>query len=143
MKKSWLGVGAALIVLAFLVGFWPQYRQLTASRETAGTLQTQLDAAEARLRLGDVLGHLLRLSDAVHMKNYGEAATLSSIYFDAVRQEASRASSDNSAVLRSILGSRDQVTTAIAATETGLDVTLREQERQLRRALGYPTADAS
>ncbi len=143
MKKSWLGIAAALIVIAFLVGFWPQHRQLTASRETTATLQTRLDAAEARLRLGDVLGHQLRLSEAVQDKNYGEAAALSSAYFDAVRQEASRAGSDTSAVLSSILASRDQVTAAIAGTDAGLELTLREQQRQLRRALGYPTGGAS
>lgn len=143
MKKSWLGIGAALIVIAFLVGFLPQYRQLTASRETTATLQTRLDAAEARLRLVDVLGHQLRLSEAVQARNYGEAAALSSAYFDAVRQEASRAGGDTSAVLSSILASRDQVTAAIAGTDPNLELTLREQQRQLRRALGYPTGGTS
>ena len=61
MKRIWLGVGATLIVLAYLGGFWPQHQQLTASQALVGTLQNQL------------------------------AATLSAAYFDAVRVEASRA----------------------------------------------------
>ena len=108
-----------------------------------GTLQNQLAVAEGRIRLGQVLGQLLRLSDAVRAKNYGEAATLSSAYFDAVREEASRANADAAVALNIILKSRDQVTTAIAGTDAGLDVTLREHEQQLRRALGYPTSNPS
>ncbi len=141
MKKTWLGLGAASIVLVFLAGFWPQHRQLTASQAAATALRAQLDAAEARIRLSEVLGQLLRLSDAVRSKNYGEAASLSSRYFDTVRQEASRAGEETRGVLNGILGSRDQVTTAIAATDAGLELTLRDHERRLRRALGFPTSD--
>jgi hypothetical protein len=86
---------------------------------------------------------LLRLSDAVRAKNYSEAATLSSAYFDAVREEAARANADAAVPLNIILKSRDQVTAAIAGTDAGLDVTLREHEQQLRRALGYPTSTPS
>jgi hypothetical protein len=143
MKKIWLAVGAAVVALAFVAGFWPQHRQLTASQATAAALRAQLDAAEARNRLGEVLGQLLRLSDAVRNKNYGEAATESSRYFDAVRQEASRAAPEARSVLNGILNSRDKVTTAIAGTDAGLDTTLRDHERQLRHALGYPTGGAA
>ena len=132
MKRIWLGVGATLIVLAYLGGFWPQHQQLTASQALVGTLQNQLAVAEGRIRLGQVLGQLLRLSDAVRAKNYGEAATLSSAYFDSVREEASRASAEGTAALTIILKSRDQVTTAIAGTDAGLEITLREHEQQLR-----------
>jgi hypothetical protein len=143
VRKIWVGIGAAVIVLAFVAGFWPQHRQLTAAQTLAATLQAELDAAEARARLAAVLGELLHLSDAVRNRNYGEAASLSSTYFDAVRQEASRADAETRAVLDSLLNSRDQVTTAIAGADAGLDVTLRMQERQLRRALGYPTHDGA
>lgn len=143
MKNIWLGVGAAIIVVAFVAGFWPQHRQLTTSQATVATLQAQLGAAEARLRLAAVLGQLLRVQDAVRSKNYGDAANLSSAYFDAVRQETARADAETRGVLDGLLKSRDQVTTSIASTDAGLDVTLRLHERQLRRALGYPTSDAS
>ncbi len=143
MKRFWFGIGATLIVLAFVGGFWPQHQQLTASQALVGALQNQLAVAEERIRLGQVLGQLLRLSDAVRAKNYGEAATLSSAYFDAVREEASRAGAEATAALNIILKSRDQVTTAIAGTDAHLEITLREHEQQLRRALGYPTGNPS
>lgn len=139
MKRIWLGIGAALVVLAFIGGFWPQHRQLTAAQELVATQQTRLDTAEARVRLGQVLGQLLRFSDAVRLRNYGTAATWSSAYFDSALEETSRANAEAAAVLNTILKSRDQVTTAIASMDAGLELTLREHERQLRRALGYPT----
>ena len=140
MKRIYAGATAALVVIAFLIGFWPQHRQRTASQALAVTLRTRLEAAEARLRLSHVLGQLLRLSDAVRAKNYGEAATLSSAYFDVVRQEATRSNADGAGTLNTLLKSRDQVTTAIASADATLDLTLREHEQQLRQALGYPTA---
>ncbi len=126
----WLAVGAAIIVVAFVAGFWPQHRQLTTFQATVVTLQAQLGAAAG----------CLRLAAGTH---YGEAANLSSAYFDAVRQEAARADGETRGVLDGLLKSRDQVTTSIASTDPGLDVTLRLHERQLRRALGYPISDAS
>ena len=100
-----------------------------------GTLQNQLAVAEGRIRLGQVLGQLLRLSDAVRAKNYGEAATLSSAYFDAVREEASRASAEGTAALNIILKSRDQVTTAIAGT----DAAARDHAARTRTAIAART----
>ncbi len=117
---------AALVLLAFLAGFWPQHRALVESQAAAASLQAALDATEARIRLGRILGQLLRLSDAVTLKNYGETATLSSAYFDSVRQKVSRSEAMESvAALNSILQSRDRVTTAIASA----DATLSEHEQ--------------
>ncbi len=144
MRKVVLVVVAVLIVVVFFAGFWPQHRQLTASQDQARSLQERLTTAEGKVRLGEVLGQLLRLSDAVRMKNYGEAATLSSSFFDAVRQEASRSDRPEvTNVLNGILQTRDRVTTAIASADAGIDQVLQQQEEALRRALGYPTSGPS
>lgn len=140
MNRVYLGIAATLVVAAFVAGFWPQHRQLTTSQALTETLQTRLDAAETRIRMGQVLGQLLRLSDAIRLRNYGEAAALSSTYFDTVRQEASRTDADGAVALNAILASRDQVTTAIAGADPTLDVNLRQHEQQLRRVLGYPVS---
>jgi predicted negative regulator of RcsB-dependent stress response len=76
MNRYALFTRAALIVAAFVVWFWPQHRRLEAARSEARALQTELDRAEARERLGDMPGQLLNLSDAVLAKNYGRAAAL-------------------------------------------------------------------
>jgi hypothetical protein len=143
MKRAILIAVVMVVGLAYLAGFWPQHRQLSDLRSQLQETQARLAAAEARIRLGDVLGRLLALSDAVAAKNYGQAATLSSSFFDAVRSEASRAARpDVTATLHEILNARDRVTTAIAGTDPALTGILKQQEQSLRRALGYP-ADGS
>lgn len=143
MKKAATIAIAVLVVvaLAYFAGYWPQHQQMTDAQAQLQEAQNRLAAAEGRIRLGEVLGQLLRLSDAVAAKNYGEAATLSSSFFDSVRIEVSRADRpDAIATLQAILQSRDQVTTAIAGTDPSLSTVLKEQERSLRLALGYPVA---
>ena len=144
MKRILAIVVVVVVALAYVAGYWPQHRQVTDAQAQSRMLQERLTSAEGRVRLAEVLGQLLRLSDAVTAKNYGEAATLSSSYFDGVRAEASR--SDQAAVkeaLESILRTRDQVTTAIAHTDPLLSVALKEHERTLRRALGYSVTGPS
>ena len=138
MKRLLAIAVVVLVALAYLAGFWPQHRQLTERQAQSRALQERLTSADGRVRLAEVLGQLLRLSDAVTARNYGEAATLSSTFFDSVRAEASR--TDQPAVkeaLENILRTRDQVTTAVAQTDPSLSVALKEHERTLRRALGY------
>jgi hypothetical protein len=139
MKRVILITGAVLIAAAYLAGFWPEHRHLVSARREVQTLQDQLGRAESQQHLGEVLGQLLNLSDTISARNYGRAATLSSTYFDRVRQEASRATRpETKEVLGAILETRDSVTTAIARTEPSISQTLRRQELALRRALGYP-----
>jgi hypothetical protein len=143
MKKAAALAVIVLVAVAYLAGYWPQHRQLTEARAQVEQLQSRLDAAEARLSLAEVLGQLLRLSDADAAKNYGEAAALSSSFFDAVRAEASRTTSpDTRTVLEDILNTRDRVTTAIAATDPMLGQVLDAHEGRLRQALGFPIASS-
>jgi hypothetical protein len=139
MNRIVLTTGAVLIAAAYAAGFWPEHRHLVAARREVQSLQGQLDKVEGRERLGEVLGDLLNLSDAILARNYGRAAALSSAYFDRVRQETSRATErDAKEALNAILETRDRVTTAIARTEPLVSQGLRRQELTLRRALGYP-----
>lgn len=143
MKRAILIAAVIVVGLAYLAGFWPQHRQLSDVRRQLQETQARLTAADARIRLGDVLGQLLALSDAVAAKNYGQAATLSSTFFDAVRNEAAQAPQPEvTSTLQTILNARDRVTTAIAGTDPGVTSILKEQERSLRRVLGYPVSGA-
>ena len=139
MKRAITIAVLVVVALAYIAGYWPQHQRLTDAQAQLQETQNRLAVAEGRIRLGEVLGQLFRLSDVVAAKNYGEAATLSSSFFDSVRVEASRADKpDVMATLQAILNTRDQVTTAIAGMDLSLSTLLKEQERALRLALGYP-----
>jgi hypothetical protein len=139
MKRTILIGGVVVLALAYVVGFWPQRQRAVTAEAEVTRLQGALAASQEQVRLGVLLGHLLRLADAVAAKNYGEAASLASVFFDAIRAEGGRASRPESKqTLERILQTRDQVTSAIARAEPSVSEVLRDQQIILRRALGYP-----
>jgi len=143
-RATWTAVvGLILLAAAYFAGFWPEHRRRTGLEERLAATERQLDAARAQVRLGEVFGQLLRLSDAVSQRNYGQAAMLSSMYFDRVREEAARAASPPvKTALEQIQRSRDQVTAALARSDPSIASTLHDQAIALRRALGYPVEAA-
>jgi hypothetical protein len=138
MRRLLAGGLVLIVVGAFLAGFWPQYRRASDARSELEALQNRLALVEGRDRLASLLGRLLQLSDAIGARNFGEAAGVSSMFFEEVRVEASRANQpDVAQTLEAIHQTRDQVTTAIAQTDPSVAVLLKDHERTLRRALGY------
>ncbi len=94
------------------------------------------------MRLGEILGLLLRLDDAVVARNYGEASDQATRYFDRVAAEMNVGSQAGvQTALQNIHQTRDRVVAALARSEPMVIETLREQEHALRRALGYPVPD--
>ena len=127
-----------LVAGAFVGGYWPEHRRLVDARAQLETLKAQLGDAEAKVRLADILGQLLRLVDSIEARNFGEAATQATAYFDRVGAEAlASASSDTKSGLESIARSRDKVVTALALNDFSVLEELRGHEVTLRRALGF------
>jgi hypothetical protein len=143
MKRTLFITALVLIAAAYLAGYLPAERRLADAEAGIQQLRGSLDRAEAINRLGEVLGLLLRLSDAVALNNFGEAASLSSGYFDRVRQEALRQPPDGKAALERLLQTRDGITAALARTDASVAATLREHQIELRRALGYPVGEVT
>jgi hypothetical protein len=55
----------ALIASAYLAGYWPEYQRRTSLDADVAVLRGQLADAEARVRVGQLLGDLLNISEAV------------------------------------------------------------------------------
>ena len=102
-------------------------------------LRSQLADAEARVRMGQLLGDLLNLTEAVAALNYGQAQQLSSRFFDSVAAELARTPVGAfKTTLEAVLPSRDRVTAALARGDQAAIEPLRKSELTLRQALGYP-----
>ena len=130
---------AAVLAGAYLTGYWPERRVRIASQTEVGALETRLATAEARIRVGEILGRALTLKEVVMRQNYGQGLELSSPFFDAVRVETARpASSELTDGLNEVLAMRDGVTAALAKADPQVVETLHGIELRLRRALGYP-----
>ncbi|HEX9187440.1 MAG TPA: hypothetical protein VGB87_10230, partial [Vicinamibacteria bacterium] len=92
MRKLMAVLVILLVGAAFVAGYCPQHQRLARARAEADDLRRRLDegrsmlaAAEAKARLGRLFGQYLALHDAVVAGNFGEAQSLSSPFFDAVR----------------------------------------------------------
>jgi hypothetical protein len=142
---SWKRIAAiaaiAAIVMAagaFLAGYLPERRLRRAAEQESVTLRDQLTAAEARVRMGRLLGQALAVREVVVRSNYGQAQELSSAFFDSVRQEAAiTPSGEFRPVLNGVLSRRDSVTASLAKAEPAVVEVLRMIEVEMRRALGY------
>jgi hypothetical protein len=136
-----IAVVAAIVLIgaAFLVGYLPEYRLRTAAEQQSLALREQLAAAEARVRMGHLLGQTLAVQEVVLRQNYGQAQELSSAFFDSVRKEAAATPLDEfRSVLDEVLSRRDAVTASLTKADQGTVQALTTIELQLRRALGYP-----
>jgi hypothetical protein len=143
MKRAVVIAVVILLAAAYLGGFWPEHQRLTTTRQALEEVQPRLASAEAKVRLGEVLGQQMRLADAIDARNFGEASGLSSTFFDRVQQEQGRATDPAvRSALDEVAATRDQVTSAIARTDPAVSGILRQQELALRRALGYPVPSA-
>ncbi len=125
------------IAAAYFAGFWPERQRVNDAEARVQALEGRAEAAEANVRLAQILGQLLRVQDALEARNFGDAALQASLYFDRVGEEIPRAVEPVAQTLTGIQRTRDLVTAALARTEPGVADVLKEQQVALRRALGY------
>ena len=91
------------------------------AQEQVAALEGRVADLEARVRLGEILGLLLRLSDSVVARNYGDASDQATAYFDRVSTEASTtAQAEVRTVLEGVHQSRDRVVAALARSEPAI-----------------------
>lgn len=146
MRKLLVGLVVLLVASAFVGGYWPQ-RERVARAEAAVAdarrlqveAQARAQALDAQVRLGRLFGQYLALADAAAAANYGEAQSLSSSFFDRVREESTLATDATArAALDAVLMRRDAVTAGLARGEASVREVLVPIERELRRALAWP-----
>lgn len=140
MRTKVIGVLVAVAVLAatYLIGYWPERGRRVEAAARADALQTTLAQAEARVRVGVLLGGVLTVRELVARQDYGQAMERSSTLFDAIRQEAMATPDPGLRTgLMDALGRRDEVTAGLAKGDPATTTALHAIELDLRRALGY------
>ena len=139
MKRYFAVLVVFLAGLAYLVGYWPEHQRRQALEGQVTSLQVQLAEAQARVRLGGLLGQLLAAEDAVTAQNFGQAQALSSKFFDAVRAEATRTAAGSfKDALEKVARMRDPVTASLTRGDAQALTLLRDAETLVRNALGFP-----
>ena len=120
MKRTGIIVGVVLIGIAYVLGFWPQYQKVQMAREQLEQADKELAGAQARNGLYRLQHELLAVMRQTNQKNYGQASTLSTKFFDSVLDELPRQADPKvKTALQSILQQRDAVTSALAKGDPG------------------------
>jgi hypothetical protein len=133
MKKLGFVLLAVLLVVVYVVGYWPQHSQLQETERRLQSVSSQLANAQARLHMYSLSDRLARLIDKVEEKNFGDAQKLSSEFFDQVRAEMTQTNDEHrKSVLQSILSKRDAVTTGLANGVSATGEVLRQSLAELR-----------
>lgn len=136
-------IGIVALAVAYGAGYWSEHKRAAALEAEKAPLQQQLQAAESKVRAAQLLGELLTLKETVQDMNYGQARGLSSPFFDQVRAELARTSDPAvKQALEAIQVLRDPVTIALTQGDSAALGHLRDAERRLRAALGYPAPPA-
>ena len=136
MKKIAILIVLLLVVVAYLVGYWPEHRRLAACQQEAEALRGQLADSRAQVQLCVLHARLLDVIEKTGEKNYGEALKLSSGFFDRVRTESMQTRQpDFKPALDSTLQARDSVTAALAKGDPSALDRLRQASAQLRQII--------
>ncbi len=134
MKRALIIV--AVVAAAYLAGFLQQRAQTTRVERERESLQQRVQSADDRLRVAALLVELLQVTDQTVARNYGEAGTLATRYFDGARDEAARATDGRAKqALAEILAQRDGVTSALARSDPAILTELQKEQRALRTAI--------
>jgi hypothetical protein len=134
MKTFLILLVLVLIAGAYVAGYLPEHRRLVESQLVLQSAETQLAEAQARLRLYVLQSRLARMIDAVRERNYGDAAKLSTEFFDGVRAETSQ--SQDGVVrsdLEAVLAIRDSVTMRLAVGDPSVLDALNGAMNRLRQ----------
>lgn len=115
MKRAGIIIGIILLLAAYVFGYWPEHQANLRLRQQLKEVSARLDEAQSRMYLCRLHVHLLAILRQTEARNYGNASSLSSSFFDEVRDHVSSATDPHvKSALQSILQQRDAVTSALA-----------------------------
>ena len=148
MKRAVIITGVVLIGIAYVLGFWPQFQKARESQRQLEQMTAEFTGLQAQLRLYQLQNSLMGVVRQTSQKNYGQASTLSTKFFDEARAEAQRQTDPAvKTAIESILQQRDAVTAALAKGDPGSLGLLEPLETTMFHLLnepaGSPAAGAS
>lgn len=139
MKTSFIVLALAAAGAAFFAGYWPARQDRLAAERSLEAAEGKLLRAEGLNRLYALQSKLVDLQATVDARNFGDAQAKSTIFFDAVRTEATRPEQAHvRGALESILAGRDGLTGALTQNDPAARELLNSAMARLRGALGEP-----
>ncbi len=125
-----------LMALSFGGGFWWEHGRAESVQSKLNVANSQLAKANDDIRLSRLQSDLLTLVEDTASKNYGDAATASTQFFNQLSAEIPETSRpDVKSAMQSILGQRDQVTAEIAKADPASHDTFVQMSATLHQAI--------
>jgi cob(I)alamin adenosyltransferase len=125
-----------LMVLSFGGGFWWEHGRAASAQSQLNVANAQLAKANDDVRLCRLQDDLLTLVEDTANKNYGDAATASTQFFNQLSAELAQTNQPAlKSAMQSILGQRDQVTAAIAKADPASHDTFVQMSASVHQAL--------
>ncbi len=128
-----LGIHAAVVCAAFLLGFVPMWL-------TARARAHERDAVQQALRLVDLENTLAAAAVQVRRGDYEPARTAASAFYTNLQDELDRSpsvvSTSQREAMQSLLGQRDQVITLLARADPAVAERLSDLYVSYRRTMG-------
>jgi len=134
MKTFLFLLVVVLIGGAYFAGYLPQHQRLVESQRELQAAQTQLADVQARMRLYILQSRLARMIESVRGRNYGDAAKLSTEFFDDLRSTTSQTQDAQvRSELEAVLTLRDSVTMRLAVGDPAILDVLNGAMNRLRQ----------
>lgn len=125
-----------LMALSFGGGFWWEHNRTNSVRGKLQADEAQLATDQQTISLCQLQQQLFSLVDDTANKNYGDAATLSTKFFNSLSADVPNATEPQvKSVLQSILAQRDQVTADLAKGDPASHDLFVQMSNNLRQAL--------
>ena len=101
-----IGVLAIILIVASVLGYWPERQRRVAVEAERSSLQSRLTVLHDCVRAAQLHVELLNLIDTIERVNYGQAQTQATALFDRVRAELGRTRDEQlrKGKLRQVLG---------------------------------------
>ncbi|MGH9739913.1 MAG: hypothetical protein ACRD4X_15195 [Candidatus Acidiferrales bacterium] len=126
-----------LLAVAFGGGFWWAHEKTEAVQNKLDAANAQLTQANATDRVYGLQNQLLTLVDDTANKNYGDAATVSTKFFNDLNGDISQENEAGvKSAMQAILAQRDQVTGELAKGDPASHDMFVQMLAELHRAVG-------
>jgi hypothetical protein len=125
--KIRIGAALAALIVSFLLGFVPQYRKNTRCEEGLRTQRARIQALESDVSLGRARDLAAALFIETVNRNFGNATSRASDFFNHVRSVLSASGASGSrADLEWLLAQRDAVITTLARSDPAVQKQAQE-----------------
>jgi hypothetical protein len=123
-RNRWIGVGAIVLIAAFLIGFLPQWAQNRALAQQLERSDLRIELLELQVRTGTALAE-------AHRENHERARQQMTVVFPALERVRARVPAGDAQRIQEILAERDEVITLLSRASPESTARLATLYRQL------------